>query len=109
MAAPPGKAGEKKSALNPLTIEAQNKKELLIMKNFGPTWGSICLEAVPRSVEESIEMKKEQLAKLQAKAGTFALPPTDLSTTSGVFGEHAALPNPEQGYAKAYKAMKAGM
>lgn len=104
-----GKAVEKKAALNPLTVEAQNKKEVQIMNNFGPTWGSICAEPVARSVEEGIAMKTAQLAALTAKSGAYALPPSDLSTTTGIYGEHAALPNPEAGYGKAYKRMAAGM
>ena len=114
-----GKAGgaapaiERKDPLNPLTREAQAKLELQAQAAFGAKWGSICKDRVPTSLDEAIEMKREQLAALAAKTaregGAGTVGQGRAPTAQGVYDECAALPNPEAALQGAYKVLRAGI
>lgn len=97
--------------IDPLVFAGEIKKELLRARQFGSTWGELCKGQVAASLEETIELKRAELARLEGGGAARGKSAAQLvfATTTGTLDESTEKPDPEAGLMKGFKVLRAGV
>ncbi len=106
------KAEAGRKDIDPMVWAGEIQKEILRQKQFGPTWGEVCKGYVPKSIDEALEAKRKELADIERKVSQeLHKSPIELQmqTTTGIYADCAEKPDPEAGYKKGYRVLRAGV